>query len=410
MNPSEQGVAVSLAADGNTAIIGGPADNSVGAAWIWTRTGGLWTQQGTKLVSSGAMGNAIQGTSVCLSGDGNTAIVGGPFDNNTDGAVWVWTRSGGVWTQQGGKLVGSGAVGNAQQGTAVSLSADGNTALVGGAYDDNVVGAGWVWTRVGGVWTQQGTKLVGSGVLGGFSRQGDSVSISANGNTALIGGPRDNNDVGAAWVWKRNGVIWTQQSSKLVGFDLIGTAFEGNAVSLSADGFTAILGAPNDSNNAGAALVFVPAPDLNITKSITGGPLFPAGGNITYTIAVVNNGPGAANNVTVTDVLPAGTTFVSATSSLGSCSGTTTVTCVLGALTNGSSATISLTLTSASTPGPIANTATVTATETDLNPANNTSTLAITTVNPAVIPAASMWVLVALAGILALLGAMRIRG
>ena len=48
------------------------------------------------------------------------------------GAAWVWTRSGGVWTQQGTKLVGTGAVGDADQGQSVSLSADGNTAIVGG--------------------------------------------------------------------------------------------------------------------------------------------------------------------------------------------------------------------------------------------------------------------------------------
>jgi pimeloyl-ACP methyl ester carboxylesterase len=74
---------------------------------------------------------------VSLSGDGNTAIVGGAKDNGGVGAAWVWTRSGGVWTQQGTKLVGSGA--------AVALSADGNTAIVGGANDNGGVGAAWVF-------------------------------------------------------------------------------------------------------------------------------------------------------------------------------------------------------------------------------------------------------------------------
>src|SRR5206468_12107718 len=112
-----QGSSVSLSADGNTGIIGGYGDNSnAGAAWVWTRSGGVWTQQGTKLVGSGASGKAGQGTSVALSADGNTAIVGGPLDNSSVGAAWVWTRSAGVWTQQGGKLVGSGAAGRAEQG------------------------------------------------------------------------------------------------------------------------------------------------------------------------------------------------------------------------------------------------------------------------------------------------------
>src|ERR1700682_6268166 len=161
---AEQGNAVSVSADGNTAILAGPGDQPAGAAWIWTRSGdGVWTQQ-AKLVGSGAVTHTNQGSSVDISADGNTAIVGGFLDNNWLGAAWVWTRSGGVWTQQGPKLVGSGASGNnVEQGNSVSLSADGNTAIVGGAADDHVNGAAWIWTRSGGVWTQQGPKLAGSG-------------------------------------------------------------------------------------------------------------------------------------------------------------------------------------------------------------------------------------------------------
>src|SRR5438309_1559975 len=106
-------------------------------------------QQGPKLVGTGVIGlRADQGVSVALSADGNTALVGGPYDNNPlgngqSGAAWVWTRSAGVWTQ-GPKLVGTGAVGGARQGYGVALSADGNTALVGGPYDNGGAGALWV--------------------------------------------------------------------------------------------------------------------------------------------------------------------------------------------------------------------------------------------------------------------------
>src|SRR5258706_15466439 len=83
--------------------------------------------QGPNLRGTGAVGAAQQGESVALSSDGNTAIVGGFTDNTNAGAVWVFTRSGGVWTQQGAKLVGGGAVGSAIQGASVALSSDGNT-------------------------------------------------------------------------------------------------------------------------------------------------------------------------------------------------------------------------------------------------------------------------------------------
>jgi hypothetical protein len=252
-----QGGSVSLSADGNTAIAGGWSDNGgAGAAWVWTRSGGVWTQQGPKLVGSGAVGNAQQGISVSLSGDGNTALVGGPDDNSNAGAAWVWTRSGGVWTQQGLKLVGSGAVGNAKQGGSVSLSADGNTALVGEVTENGGAGAAWVWTRSGGVWTQQGTKLVGSGAVG-TANQGTSVALSADGNTAIVGGPGDSISAGAAWVWTRSGGVWTQQGPKRVGSGAVGAAHQGNSVSLSGDGTTAIVGGSFDNSNAGAAWVFV---------------------------------------------------------------------------------------------------------------------------------------------------------
>ena len=291
-----QGRSVSISADGNTAIVGGDGDSfspfddvnpdpgSLGAAWIWTRSSGVWVQ-GPKLVGSGAV-RAAQGNAVSISADGNTAIVGGPFDNGDVGAAWIWTRSGGAWSQQGPKLVGSGALKVARQGWSVALSADGQTALVGGSFDDANTGAAWVWTKSGGVWSQQGPKLVGSGPTFNAG-QGSAVALSADGNTALIGGE-------GVWIWSRSGGVWTQQGSRLIesggGYSvalsadgsaaLVGGGRGGTAsfwtrngsvwsqggtlvasnpvlpVSLSADGNTAVGGAPTYSNYAGAVWVW----------------------------------------------------------------------------------------------------------------------------------------------------------
>jgi hypothetical protein len=382
---AQQGHSVALSADGNTAIVGAPDDNSsLGAALVFVRTGAVWTQQGSKLIGSGAVvgpSGVRQGVSVALSADGNTAIVGGPRDavdpvSGFAGAAWVFTRSGGVWTQQGGKLVGSGATRNAIQGTSVALSADGNTAVVGGMEETggSVFSAvAWVFTRVGrgvdparqqagrqqsawsarakrlpcalrrrqhahhgrrgrqrlrrsgvgvcplgrrvdparrqagrhrhawkrqsrrlrravrgrqhrpcgragrrgrhrrrrrrgvgftragGVWTQQGSKLVGSGgvptpIFG--VAQGFSVALSADGNTAMVGGPIDNGRVGATWVFLRKAGVWTQQGNKLIGIGAAGNAQQGWSVALSGDGNTAIVGGPIDNGNAGAVWVF----------------------------------------------------------------------------------------------------------------------------------------------------------
>jgi hypothetical protein len=253
---ANQGVSVSLSADGNTAIVGGNQDNSYrGAAWIFIRSGGVWSQQGSKLVGTGGIGaSQQQGYSVSLSADGNTAIVGGDQDNSYQGASWIFVRSGGVWTQQGGKLVGTGNTSAAFQGISVSLSADGNTALVGGSGDNSNQGASWIFTRSGGVWTQQ-SRLVGSGNIGASS-QGFSVALSSNGNTAIVGGYGDNLQQGAAWVFIRSGGVWSQQGSKLVGMGNIGGANQGISVSLSADGNTAVIGGWIDNYQLGAIWVF----------------------------------------------------------------------------------------------------------------------------------------------------------
>jgi hypothetical protein len=195
-----KGWSVAPSGDGNTAIVGGPGDNSnSGAAWVYTRSRGVWTQQGGKVFGTGAVGNAVQGSSVALSGDGNTAIVGGYGDNSNAGAAWLYTRSGGVWTQQGSKLVGTGAVGAAYQGASVTLSGNSSTAIVGGPGDNSNAGAAWVYARSGGVWTQQGGKLIGSAV--GAAEQSYSVALSTDGNIAIVGGNADNSNTGAAWVF-----------------------------------------------------------------------------------------------------------------------------------------------------------------------------------------------------------------
>ena len=256
VSPSQQGYSVAVSADGNTALVGAPNDNSgTGAVWVFVRSGTTWTQQGNKLVGNGAVSNAGQGYSVALSADGNTALIGGPYDSSHVGAAWVFIRSGTTWTEQGNKLVGTGPVGNAWQGYSVALSADGNTAMVGGPSDSSNVGAVWVFTRSGSAWTQEGDKLVGTGAVFSSS-QGATVALSSDGNTALISGFEDNENIGAVWVFVRSSTSWTQQGAKLVGAGYVGTPQQGTAIAISADGNTALVGGSSDNSEAGASWVF----------------------------------------------------------------------------------------------------------------------------------------------------------
>ncbi|HVZ54166.1 MAG TPA: hypothetical protein VG986_19510, partial [Pseudolabrys sp.] len=204
-------------------------------------------QQGSKLVGSGADGPAQQGSSLALSRDGNTALIGAPFDHwggaaKSSGAAWIFTRSNGAWAQQGSKLVGVGmANSGAFQGSGVALSANGDTAIVGAPADGH--GSARVFIRSNGVWKQQGGKLVGTGAAAGGANQGSSVALSADGNTALIGGPEDNHSAGAVWVFTRSNGVWKQQGHKLVGTGAVRVtsqlgSHQGAAVALSADGNT----------------------------------------------------------------------------------------------------------------------------------------------------------------------------
>ena len=322
------GVSVAVSSDGNTALIGGFEDHrGVGAAWVFIRTGTAWTLQ-RKLVAPTvgphrkAIGHAVFGSSVALSADGNTALIGGYGDHRGVGAAWVFIRTGTAWTLQR-KLIAPKAgpkrseKGEGLFGYSVALSDDGNTALIGAAYDDPAVcpspcvivptgvGAAWVFIREGGVWTEQ-RKLVapttGTGRMEiGDGLFGSSVALSADGNTALIGAERDNGSVGAAWVFIRALTAWTLQGKltrpTTVTVHGIPPAQFGSSVALSADGNTALIGGPGNA----VAWVFIreggvwteqqvltPRPSLIIVKP--GEPTKPGNPEFGYSVALSSDG------------------------------------------------------------------------------------------------------------------------
>src|SRR6185437_14116886 len=101
---------------------------------------------------------------------------------------------------------------------------------------------------------------------------------------------------------------------------------------------------PTPSNNQSSASTTVnPSADVSVTKTDSPDPVF-AGGNLTYSLVVHNNGPSSAAGVTLTDPLPTGLTLVSATTTKGTCSGTTTVSCSIGALNSGAANDVTVTI------------------------------------------------------------------
>ena len=252
----------SVAVSGNTAIVGAAfnddAGSASGSAYVFVRSGGTWTQQ-AKLVAADAEFFDLFGISVALSGD--TAVVGAEFGGDAgssiSGSAYVFVRSGGTWTQQA-KLVAADAVNNDVFGFSVAVSGD--TAVVGAAGDDDVgsdSGSAYVFVRSGGTWTQEAKLVAADGAFNDFF----GISVALSGDTAVVGARDDDDagsDSGSAYVFVRSGGTWTQEA-KLVAGDA--AAFDEFGVSVAVSGDTAIVGASRDDDapggNSGSAYVFV---------------------------------------------------------------------------------------------------------------------------------------------------------
>ncbi|WPD24186.1 MAG: choice-of-anchor Q domain-containing protein [Candidatus Electrothrix scaldis] len=254
----------SISLDGDTAIIGEVTADSdgvsdAGAAYIFIRIEGAWIQQ-AKLVASDKSSSGRFGCSVSV--DGDIAVVGASqadSDEMTDaGAVYVFTRSDGIWTQQVKLTADDKDVGDH---FGESVSVEGDTVVIGSSGVDldglTQAGAAYVFTGSGSTWMQQ-AKLMADD-KGAYDQFGKSVSL--DGNTIVIGAWTADSDgladAGAAYVFIRSDGIWTQQA-KLIADDKKEYDYFGYSVVVDED--SVIVGAwtadPDGLNDAGAAYVF----------------------------------------------------------------------------------------------------------------------------------------------------------
>jgi uncharacterized delta-60 repeat protein len=289
-----------------TGVNGNQADNSLGfagAAYVFTRSGTVWSQQAyLKASNTGpddrfAESVAIAGDTVVVGAAGEdsnaTGMNGNQSDNSaTDsGAAYVFVRSGTTWTQQAYLKASNTGSGDrfgesvAVSGDTVAVGANGeasNAAGVNGNQADNsatAAGAGYVFTRSGTTWTQQAyLKASNAGSLDGFGASvavsGDTVAVGANGEasnaTGVNGNQADNSlpGAGAAYVFTRSGTTWTQQAYLKASNT---GSLDGFGASVAVSGDTAVIGASgedsgttgvngnqtdNSAEGAGAAYVF----------------------------------------------------------------------------------------------------------------------------------------------------------
>ena len=245
--------------DGNTAIIGArlddaPGSNS-GSAYVFVRSGTTWTQQ-AKLVAADGAPQDYFGASVSL--DGDSLIVGAYGDDDHgsgSGSAYIFTRSGTIWTQQAKLVAADGDSGDAF-GWDVAIADD--TVIIGAdGDDDHGYGSAYIFVREGPAWSQQGPKLT-SDDPGNSGQYG--VSVSLDGETAVVGDwaadVADNSAQGTVHVYTRAGTIWTQQAKLVAGDGDPGDVF-GHSVSI--DGDRIVVGADgNDDHgsNSGSAYIF----------------------------------------------------------------------------------------------------------------------------------------------------------
>jgi hypothetical protein len=264
----------------NYDAMGGNSASNAGCAYIFMRSGNVWIQQ-QKIVASDRAANDEFGWSVAISGD--HAIVGahqedhdatGSSEFSSAGSAYIFVRSGDVWTQQQ-KIVASDRNTDDEFGGSVAISGD--LAIVGARFEDNdasggaylnSAGSAYIFERSGDVWTQQ-EKIAASDRAAG-DELGGSVAIS--GDHAIVGAPTESHyaspgdyvdEAGAAYIFVRIGDTWTQQE-KLVASEP--TSFADFGVSVAISGDRAIVGARyeyfdatggNYASNAGAAYIFV---------------------------------------------------------------------------------------------------------------------------------------------------------
>lgn len=248
------GFGVSVSLSGDTAVVGATSDDAPafnsGSAYVFVRTGDGWSEQTKLTASDGAEGDSFGRVSIA----GNTAVIGAPNDDDAgfgSGSAYVFVRDGTSWSEQA-KLTASDA--GASEVFGISVAVSGETAVVGAHFDDapyHDSGSAYVFVRDGTTWSEQ-AKLTANDVSadayfgGSVAIEGDTIVIGANGDDGA------GTDAGAAYVFVRNGTIWSQQA-KLTAIDALAAYQFGRSVSISGD--TAVVGAPH--GGSGLAYVFV---------------------------------------------------------------------------------------------------------------------------------------------------------
>ncbi len=235
----------SVSISGTTVVVGAPDHYyGIGSAYVFTDTGGTWTQA-AELQAAGLEGTGGEKFGYSVVTSGSTAIIGADGYSGQTGAVFVFTDSGGTWTEQP-MLAGAPVTTGDKFGWSMTLS---GTTLVVSAVKHAGNGAVFVFTGSGGVWTYETELTAADGVYNDYF--GDKVAT--NGKRIVAGAPGHNGEQGTAYVFDGSGASWTQVG-ELTASDGGPKDCFGWSVGLS--GKNVLVGAEQTNNDSGAAYVF----------------------------------------------------------------------------------------------------------------------------------------------------------
>ena len=168
-----------------------PASNT---AYVFMRSGATWTQR-QKLTASDLADGDDYGYAATVSADGTTAAIGAPGKDGDTGAVYVFTREGERWTQQAQLLLNGGG---GRFGYAVALSGTGETAVIGAPGVIEVTA--FTFARAGTSWSQQQPLSYNGPGHVSLAFYASAVAMSADGTTVLVGAQTEG-DQGAVYVF-----------------------------------------------------------------------------------------------------------------------------------------------------------------------------------------------------------------
>lgn len=239
---------LSASGSGDTLAIGAPGAFPDPLVDVYLRSGSEWNLQ-ERIISPDGLASDFFGDAVAQEGD--RLVIGAPDRLSASGAAYVFVRTGASWALEA-SLRAADPMGNARFGDSVAIYGD--TLAVGAIGHSQSRGAVYVFTRIGNAWTQQQRLTLPNGNAN--DRLG--LSIALSGDTLIAGAPgRDaaQTDQGAAFIWRRSGSNWTQESTLLRAVPAQGDRL---GWSVDIDGDIAVAGAPGaegvGSTDAGLVL------------------------------------------------------------------------------------------------------------------------------------------------------------